>query len=147
MTLTDAYRQAMAEKKSYPWEVLKAEAIGMAFVAAVTIFLYALHPWLSVLGIVLGVIVFVWARLGVEPEYHPRCPWQHPLHDRDLSGLDHGDVLFSRWEEADLHILLEEDGRLIETTVEGCLYAESEDVVPLVISSLNDRFCRKPSAL
>ncbi len=139
MTLTDTYRKAIAEKKTYPWKVLKAEAIGMTFVAAVTIFLYGLDPWLSVLGIALGVIVLFWARLRGEPGHYPRCPWQHPLHDRDLSGLDHGNVLFSRWNAADLHILLEEDGQLIETTVEGCLYAEREDVVPLVISSLNDR--------
>ncbi len=139
MTLTDTYRKAIAEKKSYPWKVFKAEAIGIMFVAAVTIFLYGLDPWLSVLGIALGVIVFFWARLDGEPEHYPRCPWQHPLHDRDLSELNYGNVLFSRWDAADLQILLEENGQLIETTVEGCLYADREDIVPLVIISLNDR--------
>jgi hypothetical protein len=152
-TIVEAYEKAMAEKKEYRSGFWKSMVIGGLFVLIVAGILYSLWPWAGILLLFIGGIVLLLGSILLNHPW-PSGSWQHPLYDKDVSGLKPAKLLFSRWhwhlddehepESCELQALLRKrNGQQVEIAIpvpideEGMQSIDDKEIVAGLTSALN----------
>ena len=142
--LAEAYRAAMKEQRLLRWRMMRSIAISVCFGLLLTWFFYALSAWVTIVGVLLGLLVVYIVVMVEGYVYSELAPGQHPV-DRlnSLKGVYGWDVLFSRRSSSGyLEVLGRRENRLVEIRffTRESIWSLPERLGPVVIKELNREF-------